>query len=304
MSKLINDGLRIHRYILAALEHDFDRLALGAVHLYTEAPPVDLATRVAISNLTIMRRNLASLRPIIWSDDIWDMASHGRDAFIGTPAPDLASNDHALWIKPGGIEVHEAMVARGVPTRSLMAAFYTLPSRSGAELPRDGRGVGVIGLAFFCFTPSPTDRSLKLTIAFGGAGECGAPITTGGQLWWYARHKFLTLPFIDAGVVPHHRSDRRTANRSGRHLPAVHVVSLRKRATECASGGTSNAASSVDSTATRQEYHHQWMVSGHWRRQWYPARAVHEAIWIDPYIKGPDDKPLLTHRPTVYQAVR
>ena len=34
---------------------------------------------------------------------------------------------------------------------------------------------------------------------------------------------------------------------------------------------------------------HRFMVSGHWRQQWYPSEGRHKQKWIAPYIKGPDD---------------
>lgn len=43
------------------------------------------------------------------------------------------------------------------------------------------------------------------------------------------------------------------------------------------------------------EYSHRFIVSGHWRKQPYGPRANPEyrQIWIAPYVKGPDDKPLV-----------
>jgi hypothetical protein len=50
---------------------------------------------------------------------------------------------------------------------------------------------------------------------------------------------------------------------------------------------------------------HQWIVRGHWRRQWYkslgPARhadgtfneASHRLIWIDPFLAGNPFGPLV-----------
>jgi len=38
---------------------------------------------------------------------------------------------------------------------------------------------------------------------------------------------------------------------------------------------------------------HQWIVHGHWRNQWYPSLNTHRQIWISPYVKGPEDKPLI-----------
>lgn len=39
------------------------------------------------------------------------------------------------------------------------------------------------------------------------------------------------------------------------------------------------------------DYAYRFMVSGHWRDQWYPSAQTHRQVWISPYVKGPDDKP-------------
>lgn len=41
------------------------------------------------------------------------------------------------------------------------------------------------------------------------------------------------------------------------------------------------------------DYSHRWMVSGHWRNQWHPSVKRHRRRFIHPYIKGPEDKPLV-----------
>lgn len=38
---------------------------------------------------------------------------------------------------------------------------------------------------------------------------------------------------------------------------------------------------------------HRWMVSGHWRNQWYPKTKKNKPLWIQAHIKGPEDKPLI-----------
>lgn len=40
------------------------------------------------------------------------------------------------------------------------------------------------------------------------------------------------------------------------------------------------------------EWKSRWLVAGHWRNQWFPSKNEHRQIWINPYIKGPEDKPL------------
>lgn len=46
------------------------------------------------------------------------------------------------------------------------------------------------------------------------------------------------------------------------------------------------------------EWSHRWFVSGHWRNQPYKenGETVYRQIWIAPYVKGPDGKPLIFKR--------
>lgn len=45
----------------------------------------------------------------------------------------------------------------------------------------------------------------------------------------------------------------------------------------------------------------QWWVGGHFRNQWYASEEIHKLIWIRPYLKGPEGKPL---KEKVYAVVR
>lgn len=47
------------------------------------------------------------------------------------------------------------------------------------------------------------------------------------------------------------------------------------------------------------EWSHRWLVSGHWR--WQPYKdGIKRQIWISPYVKGPDDKPLDVRKVRVF----
>jgi len=54
---------------------------------------------------------------------------------------------------------------------------------------------------------------------------------------------------------------------------------------------------SASGTETDREYSRRWLVVGHWR--WQPMKdketglPIRKRIWINPYIKGPDDKPFV-----------
>ena len=87
--------------------------------------------------------------------------------------------------------------------------------------------------------------------------------------------------------VTANRGERR---RVDRELPALRVLQLSTGATVA----RSESGGSV-------EWSHRWMVRGHWRLQPYgPKRALRKPTWIDPYVKGPEDKPLDV-RPTVWR---
>jgi hypothetical protein len=58
---------------------------------------------------------------------------------------------------------------------------------------------------------------------------------------------------------------------------------------------------SSDEPPDTVEWKHRWVVSGHYRAQWYPSEQAHRLIWIAPYLKGPYDAPMLEH---VYKVVR
>lgn len=76
------------------------------------------------------------------------------------------------------------------------------------------------------------------------------------------------------------RGQRRAAQRAGLTAQEVTVIRLRRRKSRPA-----DSAGDVDWSC-------QWIVRGHWRKQWYPKQREHRQRYVAPYIKGPQDKPL------------
>lgn len=74
---------------------------------------------------------------------------------------------------------------------------------------------------------------------------------------------------------------RVTAERAG-VSPEVRVVQLRPV-----------DQPSAEPTEGGREWQHRWVVRMHKVRQWYPSEQRHKVIYRGPYLKGPDDKPLL-----------
>lgn len=89
------------------------------------------------------------------------------------------------------------------------------------------------------------------------------------------------------------RGDKRRAQRARmpEPQPAIEVVLRRAKA------GTESARS-VD-------WHHRWIVRGHWRQQPYgPNSALRRPRFIPPYVKGPEGAPLLAPRDPVFRVER
>lgn len=107
-----------------------------------------------------------------------------------------------------------------------------------------------------------------------------------GAAWWW-RIAQVTLRLMQQRIAVTHaesaaRPRRREAQRIGWTDREVQVVRLRRERGE-----------STEPTGDEAGYSHRFIVGGHWRNQWYPSGQVHRQIWISPYVKGPDDKPLV-----------
>lgn len=91
----------------------------------------------------------------------------------------------------------------------------------------------------------------------------------------------MQQPLVEETEVQPDRAVRKRLRRAGREPVAVRLIELRRPKS---SGGQGDGD---------REYHHQWIVRGHWRQQWHPKRQVHRPVWIAPHIKGPEGAPLI-----------
>jgi hypothetical protein len=96
--------------------------------------------------------------------------------------------------------------------------------------------------------------------------------------FWQLCEQRVTVETQDPGD----RHVRRRAERAGMKLNPVRVITLRK------------ASRPVEPEGTVIDWTHRWVVGGHWRQQpWGPRRELRRAQWIQPFVKGPADKPLV-----------
>jgi hypothetical protein len=95
---------------------------------------------------------------------------------------------------------------------------------------------------------------------------------------WHLQRQRLTTTRI---VRPPRATLRRMTRDNDTSDPEVRVVTLRAPDSQSGSG------------VSDREFHHRWIVRGHWRQQWYPSIQDHRPVWITPHLKGPEDAPLL-----------
>jgi len=115
------------------------------------------------------------------------------------------------------------------------------------------------------------------------------PTTNNTRLMWAY---FLIMSQTLTEVSKHQAENRAQRKRIERDkLPAEFVVvQFRKRRYVNADTDETHEESAV-------EWSHRWIVGGHWR--WQPYKdpiskgVIKKRIWISPYVKGPEDKPLI-----------
>lgn len=125
--------------------------------------------------------------------------------------------------------------------------------------------------------------------AFPGKTIPGIPYTSGSKILGNTLHKafwaLVQQRLVQTRDERPSRSFRRRIERSC-NLGHSHVkcVILRRTTSRPSDGETDI------------EWSHRWLVSGHWRNQWLPSAETHRLQYIVPYVKGPEDKPLILKR--------
>jgi len=116
---------------------------------------------------------------------------------------------------------------------------------------------------------------------------------TGADEWWRTVQVALRLMQQRVATYGDERLPRPTRRRMFRAefpLDAVLVIRLR-RPTPKHNGH--------EESETTVEWTHRWLVDGFWRNQPYGKRGeepYYRQIWISPYVKGPEDLPLVVKK--------
>jgi hypothetical protein len=124
----------------------------------------------------------------------------------------------------------------------------------------------------------------------------GKTISTGDS-WWKHTQVLFRLMMQHVAIREKRQPPRATRRRLERQAPDfkdryIVVVKLRR------------PKSKAEGESREVEWQHRWLVGGHWRNQWFPSLNRHRQIWINPYVKGPEDKPLVVRKARAFELVR
>lgn len=115
-----------------------------------------------------------------------------------------------------------------------------------------------------------------------GRGDTDALMFTLNAAWLLMQQPTL----LDRTSERPERSQRQAYARTGRSIPEVSVIDLRRAYVP--------QDRDPDAGGDGRTYRHRWVVSGHWRNQAHgPERTLRRRQWIPSYVKGPDGAPLL-----------
>lgn len=126
----------------------------------------------------------------------------------------------------------------------------------------------------------------EILVEVGDEGDEEKPLIDAWVRLLATQLSFLKQKLVSSHPAEPPRSARRRLARFAKDpesLSRINVVDLRQ--VETHRNGDVNGGPIA--------WSRRWIVRGHWRDQWYPSVKGHRPKWVLPYIKGPEDKPLL-----------
>lgn len=215
-----------------------------------------------------------AIKIVIWTAEMHQAATVGAvEAFVGTKLPQWPSFEMEYWWL-GDFDMPARDPVTGHQLRAMSALL--LPGREG------------LGSVVFAM---PKDPHLPLRLGMS-VDRTGDTVTSRVTCGWLAMKAFMETKIAALEPAMADRAERRRFVKHEGPLPDVRIIQLRQR-------------DASDNTAADREYRHRWIVKGHWRRLHEPRKADGaEVTFVNSYVKGPDDAPLLQPRESVYVVAR
>lgn len=114
--------------------------------------------------------------------------------------------------------------------------------------------------------------------------------------WVYAAIYLMAQRLATTVTRPTNHAMRKLAKRENIKPPEfIRTVTLRRLEV---------ARVEAAKTGKKIDWQWQWSVRGHWRNQYYHKTGEHKPVFIESYVKGPQDKPLKPPTHTLFIAKR
>ena len=246
-------------------------------------PPMTLSTISAIATQETLDQQWKDAQITLWHHDLWNAALSGYHVFQDHPISrqDVLQRmphlqvwvlDQPLWVKTESSNGLAATI-HGIV---LIASRRIFTVGSLMQYPKDP------GVALHWDGLELSEEPVKLTSLFA-------------RIWALLEFRNQPLVKVVEEVLPRHI--RRRAEREKKRLPKVHTIYLRRIRAK-------HEHEKEMGEHVKREYNWQWLVGGHWRNQWYRSEGRHKPVYIAPYYKGPEDKPLKAPGAKIFKVVR
>jgi hypothetical protein len=204
-----------------------------------------------------------------------DMPSRNGFMVFGSP---LSVDIRAPFFKPGRTAGISAITWSVMPHgQALWLSFYAARPDVMAALPADMARDLVAGQRMIYMFGTEAACELRM----GDREVTTAPHVDLALRAMRSSWLLMQQPLANCSAIDPNRASQKRLRRAGHEPAPVRVIELRR---------SKNSGGSGDGD---REYHHQWIVRGHWRQQWHPKRQLHRPVWIAPHIKGPEGAPLI-----------
>ncbi len=227
--------------------------------------------------------------PFIWTEQMWKMAAEAAES-MPRNLPPLEKLNLPFDTMLFAWKSYQSCWSLGI------AVDEEKDLSEGETVQQAGERMEV----FWMLIHRTSETTALLRCYVGETEEHGAIFTTKTAEWdvndpnsFFIRgvFAFLESPYIVyeyPGTADQNRAQRKRIQRVQETLPPLmlepKVVVLRRALIK----------RDKDEQGKEVNWSHQWMVSGHWRQQWYPSAQSHGLIWVPPYLKGPPELPLKT----------
>lgn len=272
-------------------------------HRFDEAADLTLRTCEKLHADRLVFEIMRCLPPIIetspvivWDEPLYNMAIRGApEAFRGAKIEDWNEFTNQIWVLPSGRikclapkKIGPDPWAEGrfaVVTSHLMYGPGTKPVPITGP---DGERVTVVIVVATALKDGPRPEAPPFGFIWGVPVQNQPLDDPATEI--VAANRFLQQELVETRPESLPRGDRRRLEKQDRPVPDIRTVLLRRKRI----GPEGPRQSPIEWTC-------QWTVKGHWRANHWNKN---EPIYVNPYVKGPSDKPLKPRSEALYQVVR